>query len=370
MRFLQTGEMSMKLRSYLIDRFSLIISYFVSILLFGLVLQLQVFLEKRSLDWSTWLYGLLLAIVVFIVYLIYDYRKRSVFLNRIEQYIAEGHTLHDALLIDDSYTFEQEMIVEAFTMLRQQYMNEVHQQHAKEQQQIIFMNQWIHQMKTPVSVIELLLQKFGSAHREARETVESIREENNRILHGLDLALHMARLEQFAKDYKVEIVNVIEVVREVINQNRKSFIQSSVYPKVMFEGDMCMVASDRKWLSIAINQIVINAIKYTKISPADKKEIQFQIEEKEQKVLLHICDNGIGIPKQDMKRVFEPFFTGTNGRKTREATGMGLYITKEICDNLHHGIQVQSIEGEGTTFTFQFAKDTEYHALMRKMTKL
>ena len=220
--------------------------------------------------------------------------KTECVLKRIEKYVTGGNTLHDSLLIDESYTSEQEMVVESFTLLRQQYMNEVHKQHAKEQQQMIFMNQWIHQMKTPVSVIELLLQKFGKEHREARATVESIREENNRILNGLDLALHMARLEQFAKDYKVEVVNVIDVVRGIINENRKSFIQSSVFPKVMFEEDTCMVASDRKWLSIAIGQIVVNAIKYTKIS-AEKKEIQFQIEEKDQKVLLHIKDNGIGI---------------------------------------------------------------------------
>ncbi len=370
MRFLQSGAKGMKVKNYFMDRFSLLLSYISSLCLFGLVLQLQSFLEKRSIDWSTWLYGLLLGTVVFTVYLIYDYRKRSVFLKRIEKYVASGNTLHDSLLIDTSYTSEQEMVVESFTLLRQQYMNEVHKQHAKEQQQMIFMNQWIHQMKTPVSVIELLLQKFGKEHREARATVESIREENNRILNGLDLALHMARLEQFAKDYKVEVVNVIDIIRGIINENRKSFIQSSVFPKVMFDEDTCMVASDRKWLSIAIGQIVVNAIKYTKISEAEKKEIQFQIEEKDQKVLLHIKDNGIGIPKQDVKRIFDPFFTGINGRKTREATGMGLYITKEICDNLHHGMYVQSAEGEGTTFTFQFAKDEEYHTLMRKMTKL
>ncbi|EOP64586.1 two-component sensor kinase yvcQ [Bacillus cereus VD118] len=370
MLFLLSGAKGMKIKSYLIDRFSLILSYIISLCLFGLVLQLQSLLEKRSLDWSTWLYGLLLGTVVFSVYLIYDYRKRSVFLKRIEQYIAGGHTLHDSLLIDTSYTSEQELVVEAFTLLRQQYMNEVHKQHAKEQQQMIFMNQWIHQMKTPVSVIELLLQKYGKEHREARGTIESIREENNRILNGLDLALHMARLDQFSKDYKVEVVNVIEVIRDIINENRKSFIQSSVFPKMMFEEETCMIASDRKWLSIALGQIVVNAIKYTKISEAEKKEIQFQIEEKDQKVLLHIRDNGIGIPEQDVKRIFDPFFTGINGRKTREATGMGLYITKEICGNLHHGVYVQSTEGEGTIVTFQFAKDEEYHTLMRKMTKL
>ncbi|MDR4162844.1 sensor histidine kinase, partial [Bacillus paranthracis] len=94
--------------------------------------------------------------------------------------------------------------------------------------------------------IELLLQKFGKEHREARVTVESIREENNRILNGLDLALHMARVEQFAKDYKVEVVNVIDIIRGIINKNRNSFIQSYVFPKLMFEEVTCMVASDRK----------------------------------------------------------------------------------------------------------------------------
>lgn len=177
------------------------------------------------------------------------------------------------------------MIVESFTLLRQQYMNEVHKQHAKEQQQMIFMNQWIHQMKTPVSVIELLLQKFGKEYREARVTVESIREENNRILNGLDLALHMARLEQFAKDYKVEVVNAIHIIRDIINENRKSFIQSSVFPKVMFEEETCMVASDRKWLSIAIGQIVVNAIKYTKISEAEKRKFNFKLKRKPKGVI-------------------------------------------------------------------------------------
>ena len=94
--------------------------------------------------------------------------KTECVLKRIEKYVTGGNTLHDSLLIDESYTSEQEMVVESFTLLRQQYMNEVHKQHAKEQQQMIFMNQWIHQMKTPVSVIELLLQKFGKEHREGK----------------------------------------------------------------------------------------------------------------------------------------------------------------------------------------------------------
>lgn len=315
---------------------------------------------------TTALYAMFLGVCFLLAYLLYRYFTHKSFYER----LANPMQSLDESVQKSDFAVLSIALHELLEVQYRHYQNQLQVQERKNEEHLTFMNQWIHQMKTPVSVIELLLQKFGKEHREARATVESIREENNRILNGLDLALHMARLEQFAKDYKVEVVNVLEVVREVINQNRKSFIQSSVYPKVMFEEETCTIASDRKWISIAINQIVMNAIKYTKISQVDKKEIQFQIEEKEQTVLLHICDTGIGIPKQDIKRVFEPFFTGTNGRKTREATGMGLYITKEICDNLHHGIYVQSTEGESTTFTFQFAKDEEYHALMRKMTKL
>lgn len=334
------------------------------------MLQLEALLKNYSISWDTWLYGFTLGTIIFVGFLIYDYRKRAAFLHRVEQYIADGHTLHDSLVVSASSSYEQEAIVEAFSLLREQYMNEVHEQQAKEQQQVIFMNQWIHQMKTPVSVIELLLQKLGQTHREARGTIESIREENNRILHGLDLALHMARIEQFEKDYKVEEINVIEIVRDSINQHRKAFIQNSIYPKFMFEKEQYTIASDQKWLSIAINQIVMNALKYTKLNEKEKKEIQFCIEENENFIMLHIRDNGIGIPKQDVKRVFEPFFTGVNGRKTREATGMGLYITKQICDHLQHGLTAEAEEGEGATFTFYFAKDKGYHKMMRKMTKL
>ena len=90
----------------------------------------------------------------------------------------------------------------------------------------------------------------------------------------------MARLEQFAKDYKVEVVNVIDVVRGIINENRKSFIQSSVFPKVMFEEDTCMVASDRKWLSIAIGQIVVKRNQVYKNFSGREKEFNFKLKRK------------------------------------------------------------------------------------------
>lgn len=98
------------------------------------MLQLEALLQKHSISWDTWLYGFTLGTIIFVGFLIYDYRKRAAFLHRVEQYIADGHTLHDSLLVSTSSSYEQEVIVEAFSLLREQYMNEVHDQQAKEQQ--------------------------------------------------------------------------------------------------------------------------------------------------------------------------------------------------------------------------------------------
>jgi signal transduction histidine kinase len=360
----------MKLKLYLLDRLPLIASYVVSISLFGLVLQLEGLLQKQPISWDTWLYGLSLAITIFLGFLIYDYRKRVIFLRGVEQYVEKGQTLHNSLFVSASYTYEQEMVAEAFSLLRQQYLNEAHSQQAKGEQQHIFMNQWIHQMKTPVSIIELILQQLEQTHRDAKPTIESIREENTRILNGLDLALNIARIDQFEKDYKVEEVDLIHLMRDSINQHRKEFIQSRIFPKFVHEEEKYVVTTDQKWLSIAVNQMVMNALKYTRMVDREKKEVHFHLEETEQTIMLHIIDNGIGISKQDVKRIFEPFFTGMNGRKIREATGMGLYITKQICDRLNHRLTVESTEREGAVFTIHFHKGESYHQLMRKVTGL
>lgn len=106
--------------------------------------------------------------------------------------------------------------------------------------------------------------------------------------------------------------------------------------------------TDEKWLSFVIEQLLSNALKYTKegsISVFMEKDI------------LYIKDTGIGIAKEDLPRIFEKGYTGYNGRRDKRASGIGLYLVKRICDNLNHKIKISSVAGEGTTAALDLSRD-------------
>src|SRR5699024_11105852 len=235
-------------------------------------------------------------------------------------------------------------------MLNQQYnqyrlkiqeQNKIHNDH------LTFINHWIHQMKTPVSVINLLLQEY-----EGEEVSSNIQQELDKIDKGLNMAMYFARLDQFQKDFSVEKVNLYNDVIELVNKERRLFIKNRIITKVELDKDL-VVYSDKKWLRFIIEQIIINGVKYSK--DYGKYLIIKNIENSEY-IIINIIDEGIGIPKKDIKRVFEPFFTGKNGRKFGESTGMGLYIVKKVCDNLGHRVEIKSEIEKGTRVSILFKK--------------
>lgn len=355
----------MNLRKYIYDRAVFFTIYLVGIGVLLLVVELDLSMNGKKLEWTSLCYGLTLSFFFFFVFLAIDYTKWNAFIKKVEAYNQSRRIWNVNMGALGRTTYEQKLVLEAITTLQQQYANEIDELHRKRRQESIFLNQWIHQMKTPVAVIELLVQKAKHNKWKNDDVLLSVQEENIRILDGLDLALHMARLDQFEKDYKIDKVDLLPFVRKLINENKRRFIHYSVFPKV--EGSTShIIHTDSKWLTIALKQVIGNALKYTKMASRENKMITFQFIETDSSVELQVQDNGIGIPKQDVNRVWEPFFTGSNGRKTGEATGMGLYITKNICDKLHHTLTIQSIEGEGTTITFHFAKEEAYFKMMQK----
>ena len=222
-----------------------------------------------------------------------------------------------------------------------QAQNKIHEEH------LTFINHWVHQMKTPVSVINLLLQEY-----ECEETSSNIQKELDKIDKGLNMAMYFARLDQFQKDFSVQRVNLYNDVVELINKERRLFIKNRIIPKVELNKDL-IVYSDRKWLRFIIEQIIINGVKYSKNYG---KYLTIKNRENDKYIIIDIIDEGIGISKKDIKRVFEPFFTGENGRKFGESTGMGLYIVKTVCDNLGHKVEIKSKTEKGTQVSILFKK--------------
>jgi len=292
----------------------------------------------RNVD--TAIYSFCISLVLLASFLLIRYLMRQRYLLKISQL---PKTMEDVLQ-KNAKTPEAMQAEKYMHELYRLYKHELQSLYAGQKRHDQFMNQWVHQMKTPISVIELLLQDERPLDK------KNVQEEIDRLRRGLDMVLVNARLENFEEDMQVEQVALKTIVTATVNENKRLFITKRVFPEIHIEDDI-IVASDSKWLRFILGQFVTNAVKYT--FEANKK-ISISAITKDDCVQLAISDEGIGIPASDLSRVTKAFFTGENGRKTGESTGMGLYLAKEICEKLGHDLNITSEVGKGTVVTVTF----------------
>ncbi|MCH4896013.1 HAMP domain-containing histidine kinase [Marinilabiliaceae bacterium JC040] len=207
----------------------------------------------------------------------------------------------------------------------------------KQDQHILFVNRWIHYLKTPLSVIQLIYQE-----NEVQPIVNSLQNETDKILDGLNMALYYSRADSLKQDLVFESININDAISFVVNDLKRFFIRKSVFPELLINKNE-NITSDLKWFRFIVYQLLTNAIKYS-----DKKNSKIIISYSDK--ILSIKDNGIGIPSKDIKRIFDMFYTGYNGRKMGESTGVGLYLVKKVCEDLNYKIEVITKIGSGTEF--------------------
>ncbi|MCY9545539.1 sensor histidine kinase [Lysinibacillus xylanilyticus] len=307
-------------------------------LLVGFIMVLYWLDGFRNVD--TAIYSFCISLVLLTSFLLIRYLMRQRYLLKISQL---PKTMEDVLQ-KNAKTPEAVQAEKYMHELYRLYKHELQSLYAGQKRHDQFINQWVHQMKTPISVIELLLQDERPLDK------KNVQEEIDRLRRGLDMVLVNARLENFEEDMQVEQVTLKTIVTATVNENKRLFITKRVFPEIHIEDDI-IVASDSKWLRFIIGQFVTNAVKYT--FEANKKIVISAIK-KNDYVQLSIRDEGIGIPASDLSRVTKAFFTGENGRKTGESTGMGLYLAKEICGRLGHELNITSEVGKGTIVTVTF----------------
>jgi len=317
------------------------IKLFVKEHLSYLIFQIVLTLFLLSLFWldgfrsvTTAIYAIAISLLLIVSFLVLRYMLRRRYLAKIS---TLPQTMEDALQKNAKTTeyMETERYLHELYKL---YQHEVQALYATQSRQYKFMNQWVHQMKTPVSVLELLLQQEEELDK------KSVQEEVERLKRGLEMVLVNARLENFSDDMQIGKVQLKSAIMANVNDHKRLFIANRVFPEVNIDDDL-IVMSDIKWLNFLIGQFITNSVKYT-FEP--NKKLYITAVQKEQYVHLHIRDEGDGISKYDLHRVMKTFFTGENGRKTGESTGMGLYIAKENCDKLGHQLLITSEVGKGT----------------------
>lgn len=191
---------------------------------------------------------------------------------------------------------------------------------------------WAHQIKTPIATAKLTLENEDSA------LSRQLSDEIGRIERYVEMVLAFLRLDSDSSDYVFHKQDLDPIVKEAVKKFAGQFIRKKL--RLQYRPLHVQVLTDEKWLSFVIEQVLSNALKYTRSGC-----ITIDLEKP---LTLCIRDTGIGIAPEDLPRVFEKSYTGYNGRSDKKASGIGLYLCKRICDNLGHRITIQSALDSGT----------------------
>jgi len=192
---------------------------------------------------------------------------------------------------------------------------------------------WAHQIKTPISVMRLILQSEDTPEH------EELLIELFRIEQYVEMVLSYFRLDSSSNDFVIREYDLDGMIRQVIRKYAPQFVRKQI--RLKYEPVDKMILTDEKWFCFILEQIVSNAVKYTK-----NGSIAIVLEDEDR---LAVSDTGIGIEAEDIPRIFERGYTGYNGRAYKKSTGLGLYLCKQAADKLSHRLAVRSEVGEGTT---------------------
>lgn len=232
-----------------------------------------------------------------------------------------------------------------------------------------YYSMWVHQIKTPIAAMHVLLQAFeeGRFHEEEQagedgagmytghqmsmqQCGKEMKLELFKIEQYVEMVLTYLRMEGMSADLSFGICSLDSIIRQAVRKYSQMFILRKI--RLEYAAVEAKVLTDEKWMVFVIEQILSNALKYT---PSGKISIYME------EACLVIEDTGIGIWPEDLPRVFEKGFTGYNGRTDKKSTGIGLYLCKSVMDKLMHKIWIQSEAGKGTKVYLSFERKSIRH---------
>ena len=218
-----------------------------------------------------------------------------------------------------------------------------------------YISKWVHEIKLPISAISMILERIDDA-----EISTEIKNETEKINFLVNSVMYGSRATAAAEDIFISEVKLQDIIKQAIKNNAFMLIRNNI--EIKLENLEHHIFTDKKWILYVLDQLINNSIKYSK----EKAEIQFYGEESDKYICLNIRDNGIGITREDLERIFNKGFTGTNGRNTRyKSTGMGLYFSKKILDKLGNSFEVYSVKNEYTLFKIKFNKISDFTTITK-----
>ncbi|MGH4122243.1 MAG: sensor histidine kinase [Clostridium sp.] len=323
--------------SYCKDKIKTIVKFFIFIMIFFSVYSLY------HLPVEPILYATVLSSTLAFLFGLYNFRI----------YYDKHMLLQDIL---SGIQFEMDKLPKAKTLIEKDYQS-ISTTIYKEKSEILYNSDnklsemvdyytmWAHQIKTPIAAFSMIIQSMQTGTEK-----KLMEQELFKIEQYVEMVLHYIRLENLSSDLKLEIYSLHDIIRQSVKKYAATFIYKKISLNLK-EFD-CKVITDEKWITFVLEQILSNALKYTKSG-----SISIYVEGSLEKTLI-IEDTGIGIASEDIPRVFERGFTGYNGRMDKKSTGIGLYLCKEIISRLSHKVSITSEIGKGTKVAIDFSTDT------------
>lgn len=297
--------MKIKIKGFLKERFSEIIIVAICLVIFRVLFYLG------NLDLSYFDVGFDIIIFSFVIYLITSfifYKKNLAIGDEIERLRTENEHLK-AKIITDKKDLQDYFVL------------------------------WVHQIKTPITAAKLLLEDVSTLKE------DKVRTQLIYIEEYTDMVINYLKIMNVDRDMDITEVKLDEVIKLVIRKYSYIFIRNCI--KLNYEPIAETVISDSRWLSVLLEQIVSNALKYTK-----KGSITISYNPKN--TTLYIEDTGIGIRSEDFPKIFDKGYSGFNGRLNEKSSGLGLYLAKEISKRLSVTITLESEVGRGSRFGVRF----------------
>ena len=319
----------------------------ILLLLFGII-TIEIFLMAYNVGMFIKIYIPLIIMGLYMISII-EYFKRKKFYDNLLKILEE---LDEKYLITEIIKtpnfLEGQILKNSLEQIDKSMLENVNKYKYMTEDYKEYIELWIHEIKIPIATSKMVIENNKNA------ITKSIDEELDKVENYIEQALFYARSNTVEKDYYIRKVVLKEIVNESIKKNKSSLIQEKI--SIDIHDLEIEVNTDNKWIVFILNQIIQNSIKYRK---KENSVMEIYANQGKENVILYIKDNGIGIKQGEITRVFEKGFTGTNGRlSNKKSTGIGLYLCKKLCNKLGIGIELNSVQNEGTEVKLVFPKDS------------
>ena len=316
------------------------------VLLMFAVITIEIFLMIYSFDSFIKIY---IPVIIFGLYMagfIYEYQIKKRYYDELQKTIDELDEKYLITEIMKTPNFIEGKILKNILGQVDKYMHEqVNKYKYLQEDYKEFIELWIHEVKLPLTTSKMIIENNKN------KVTRNIEEELDSIENYVEQALFYARSSAVEKDYYIRKCNLKDIVNESIKKNKTSLIEEKVDINIHDLDNV--VSTDSKWIVFILGQIIQNSVKYR--NKKSLLNIEVYSEPKKDNTVLYIKDNGIGIKKEEISRVFDKGFTGTNGRLAgKKSTGIGLYLCRNLCEKLGVSINVKSTDSVGTVVSLVF----------------